>query len=260
MRFLFLVLAIFLVVSCSGRVGIKTIDAEMDIKEASIKTTKVEIHEDAEETINPSLRILYPEEGRLVKNSSIAVRLEAYNFSIVPVGRQAKNYEGHFHVWVDSEKKIVAENSVIFENVASGKHNLTVELVKSNHSSLSPKAAKSLIFDVEIPAAEKINAPQEKFSGGYLREYTIEADDNDFYPNKIRASVGDNVTIRFKFRDHLIYYYGLDVIGPFPDVNYRTGDVQPIDRSFAMREETKIKSFWPSSGVKKAELTVEVEK
>ena len=74
------------------------------------------------------------------------------------------------------------------------------------------------------------------------------------------SKIGDNVTINFRFRDHLIYYAGLDVAGPFPDIKYKLGDEQPISRSFIMLEETIIKSFWPSTGVKKAELTVEVEK
>ena len=80
-----------------------------------------------------------------------------------------------------------------------------------------------------------------------------------FYPNKIRSKIGDNVTISFKFRDPLIYYAGLDVIGPFPDIKYKLGNEQPISRSFIMLEETIIRSFWPSTGVKKAQLTVEVE-
>ena len=74
------------------------------------------------------------------------------------------------------------------------------------------------------------------------------------------SRIGDNVTINFRFRDHLIYYAGLDVIGPFPYINYKIGGEQPISRSFIMRDETIIKSFWPSTGVKKAELIVEVEK
>ena len=76
----------------------------------------------------------------------------------------------------------------------------------------------------------------------------------------LHAKIGDTVAINFKFRNHLIYYAGLDIIGPFPDIKYRLNDEQPIVRNFTMRETTIIKSFWPSSGVKKAEMIVEVEK
>lgn len=254
MKILFLAVVIALVISCSGdEISIKNTEAGNDIKDASIKTTKVEIIEEPEEIkLNPALNIISPIESELIKNSTVIVKLQAVNFNIVPIGVPVKENEGHFHVWLDSEKRITSENIVAFENVYSGRHSVVAELVKSNHSSLSPKVVKSIAFNVEAPEAKQV--------GGYLREYTIEADDRGFYPSKIMSKVGDNVTIQFKFRDHLIYYAGLDVIGPFPDIKYKLGDAQPINRSFIMLEETIIKSFWPSTGVKKAQLIVEVEK
>ncbi|MBI4452541.1 hypothetical protein HY637_03865 [Candidatus Woesearchaeota archaeon] len=250
---------IILAAGCSSSIETKDYGIDKNVNEIVIKTSKIEVAEEPEyERPSPSLRIIFPEEGQLIKNSTVAVKLEAYNFSIVPIEKPVKEYQGHFHVWIDSEKKIVMEDSEIFENIGNGGHTLTAELVKGNHSSLSPKIFKTISFYVDVPVAKK-DAPQP-FSSGYWREYSIEADDNGFYPNKIRAGIGDNVTIYFKFRDFLIYYAGLDLIGPFPDVNYRTGNKQPINRSFIMREEIVIKSFWPSSGVKKAEMIVEVEK
>ncbi len=261
MRILFLFVVIVLVISCSSsKIEIKNTEIVNEITNLSIKTTKVEIYEEIEE-LNPmpSLRILYPNEGQLTKNSTVIVKLGAYNFSIVPIESPVRDNQGHLHVWLDSEKKIVAEDDVAFDNVSSGKHTLVAELVKSNHSSLSPKVIESMTFNVEAPVAKK-DISELTDLGSYLREYTIEADDNDFYPNKILSRIGDNVTIHFKFRDHLIYYAGLDIIGPFTDVKHKRGDEQAISRSFTMREKTIIKSFWPSSGVKKAELIVEVEK
>lgn len=250
---------IALVVSCSGgEIGINDAEADSGIKDVSIKTTKVEVIEEPEEIrLNPALNIISPVESQLIKNSAIVIDLQAENFNIVPIGKPVKDGEGHFHVWLDSEKRVTTENISVFENVYSGRHSIVAELVKSDHSSLSPKVIKSVDFNVELPASEKAEPISAE---GNLREYTIEADDNDFYPDKIRSKIGDNVTISFKFRDHLIYYAGLDVIGPFPDIKYKIGGEQPISRSFIMRDETIIKSFWPSTGVKKAELIVEVEK
>ncbi|MBI2650417.1 hypothetical protein HYX04_03820, partial [Candidatus Woesearchaeota archaeon] len=48
--------------------------------------------------------------------------------------------------------------------------------------------------------------------------------------------------------------------GPFQDINYKLKGEQPITREFTMKDETKITSWWPSSGVKKATLTVEAAK
>lgn len=256
MRILFLIIVIALVVSCSGgKIAIKNTEANHDIKEASIKTTKIVSEEPEEVKLNPELNIISPLESQLIRNLTVIVSLQAVNFNIVPIGMPVKDGEGHFHVWLDSEKKVTAESASAFENVGSGRHSLVAELVKSNHSSLSPRVVKSVNFNVETSIEAKPIS-----TDGDLSEYTIEADDRDFYPNKIRSRIGNNVTISFKFRDALIYYAGLDVIGPFPDIKYKLGDEQPISRSFIMLEETIIKSFWPSTGVKKAELIVEVEK
>ena len=258
MKALFLILVVLLIVSCSGGKIVKT-GADSEVKDVSIKTTKVEIIEEPENIkLAPGLNIISPIESQSVRNSTVIVELQAENFKIVPIGKPVKDNEGHFHVWLDSEKRVTADNISVFENVASGRHSIVAELVKSNHSSLSPKVVKSVNFNVEAPVKESEKG--QKILGGYLREYSIEADDRGFYPSRIRSKVGDNVTIGFKFRDHLIYYAGLDIIGPFPDIKYRLGDEQPINRSFIMREETVIKSFWPSTGVRKAELIVEVEK
>ena len=256
MKALFLAVTLaLLIISCSAdRMEIKSSEAGNGVKDVSIKTTRVEISEESEGVkLSPTLNIISPAESQLIRNSAVTVELQAENFNIVPVGAPVKENEGHFHVWLDSEKRITSENILVFENVGSGRHSIVAELVKSNHSSLSPKVIISVFFSIEAPEAKPIKK-------SYLREYTIEADDNDFYPNRIRSKIGDNVTIQFKFRDPLIYYAGLDVIGPFPDIKYKLGDEQPISRSFIMLEETIIKSFWPSTGVKKAELVVEVEK
>ena len=182
------------------------------------------------------------------------VELKAENFNIVPVGEPVKKNEGHFHVWLDSEKKLGPQSTFTFENVVSGKHSIVAELVKSDHSSLSPKITKTITINVEsdyIP-------PQPVQQQG-VAEFTVEADDRGFYPSAIKAKIGDKVIIHFKFRDDSIYFAGLDVKGPFDDINYKLKGEQPVTREFTMKDETRIVSYWPSSGVKKATLTVEVE-
>jgi hypothetical protein len=60
--------------------------------------------------------------------------------------------------------------------------------------------------------------------------------------------------------DDSIYFAGLDVKGPFEDIKYRMRGEQPITREFTMKDETRITSYWPASGVKKATLVVEIAK
>lgn len=203
----------------------------------------------------PTLNIVSLKDGELIKNSNVSVELQASDFNLVPVGSPVKDSEGHFHAWLDSDKKLGPQTTFTFDNVVSGKHTIVAELVKSDHSSLSPKVAKTITINVE---SAYIPLKPELQQG--TAEFTVEADDSGFYPNRLQAKIGDKVRINFKFRDASIYFAGLDVKGPFPTLQYKLNSQQPLTAEFTMKGETKITSYWPSSGVKKADLIVEVEK
>jgi len=208
-----------------------------------------------EQPKSPVLAIVSPKDGDLIKSSKVIVQVDADNFNIVPVGSPVKEGEGHFHVWLDSERKVTTDRIIAFENAVSGKHTIVAELVKSDHSPLSPRVAKTITINAESDYIPKPAEPQQG-----MAEFIVEADDNGFYPSTIKAKIGDKVKINFNFRDASIYYAGLDVKGPFEDIKYQLKGEQPITREFTMKGETKIISYWPSSGVKKATLIVEVEK
>ena len=204
---------------------------------------------------NSTLVIVSPKDGDLIKSSTVVVELNAEKFDVVPIRYPVKDGEGHFHVWFDSDKKVTTEKIITFENAVSGRHTVVAELVKSDHSSLSPKMTKSITINVESDYVPPKIEPQQGIS-----EFTVEADDNRFYPSKIQAKIGDAVRINFKFRDDSIYFAGLDVKGPFEDIKYKLKGKQPVTREFTMKDETKITSYWPASGIKKADLIVEVAK
>ena len=206
---------------------------------------------------NPILKIISPKDGELIKSSKVTVELEAENFNLVPVGEPVKDGQGHFHAWFDSERKLGPQTAFTFENVVSGKHAIVAELVKSDHSSLSPKVTKSMAINVESDFAPKVEQAQQQAD---ISEFTVEADDNGFYPSTIKAKIGDIVKINFKFRDDSIYFAGLDIKGPFEDIKYKLKGEQPVSREFTMKDETKITSWWPAAGVKKADLIVELAK
>lgn len=235
----------------------ETITVQGIIKKANgqfyLDVIKVTIIE--QQKSEPKLIIVSPKDGELVKGSKIIVELYAEDFKIVPVGDPVKEEEGHFHVWLDSEKRVTTDKLVSFENVVSGKHTIVAELVKSEHSSLSPKVIKMLTINVYSDYIPKLGAQQEG-----LKEFTVEADDNGFYPDKLKVKIGDKVKLSFKFRDSSIYFAGLDIKGPFPDIKYKLKGEQPLTSEFTMKDETRITSYWPASGVKKAVLVVEVEK
>jgi len=206
-----------------------------------------------EPKVDPIITIVSPKDGELIKSSKVTVELKEDNFNIVPVGEPVKEGEGHFHVWLDSEKKVGPDRIVTFENVVSGRHSIVAGLFKSDHSPLSPSVMQTIIINVESDFVPEVEEVLET-----AREFTIEADDDDFYPNKIQAKLGDKVKINFKFRDDTIYFAGLDVKGPFPIIKYKLKGEQPVTAEFILEEKTTINSYWPRSGVKKATLIVEV--
>lgn len=200
------------------------------------------------------MKIISPRDSDLIKSSKVTVELQTENFEIVPIGKSINEGEGHFHVWLDSDKRVTTEKTITFENIVSGKHAIVAELVKSNHSSLIPRVIKTITINVESDYAPKVEQQEN------VKEYAVEADDDGFYPSTLKAKIGDKVKISFKFRDNSIYFAGLDVKGPFQDINYKLKGEQPLTREFTMKAETKITSYWPASGVKKGDLIVEVEK
>ncbi len=209
----------------------------------------------------PSLKIIFPADNDLIKSENVSVVLQAGNFRIVDPGKNLEEGEGHFHVWLDSVMIVTKKNRIIFQKVFSGKRTITAELVNSDHSSLNPKVIQTITINVEsvYSPIKEINSSIKEIKDG-TREFEVEADDNGFYPDKLKAKIGEKVRINFKFRDNSIYYAGMDVKGPFEDIAYKQKDEQPVIREFIMKDETRITSYWPASGVRKGNLIVEIEK
>jgi len=227
-------------------------------KQPASKIPASNIKENAAESIlTPILNIVSPKDNALIKNTTLNVEVQAENFKLAPVGSPVKEGEGHFHVWLDNEKKLGPQTTFTFENVVTGKHTIVAELVQSDHFSLTPKIAKSITINIDSGIDEKQKQVNNQAD---VSEFTVEADDKGFYPNTLQAKIGDKVKINFKFRDDSIYFAGLDVKGPFPTLKYKLKSAQPLTTEFTMNQETKIDSYWPSSGVHKATLTVEVAK
>src|SRR3989344_989302 len=108
---------ILLITSCAQKVKIEPSTSEDAINEPGIRTTKVEVEETIKEQPKvPILTIVSPKDNELIKSSKVTVELQAENFNIVPIGDTVKDGEGHFHVWLDSDKKVTTDKIIIFEN------------------------------------------------------------------------------------------------------------------------------------------------
>jgi hypothetical protein len=91
-----------------------------------------------------------------------------------------------------------------------------------------------------------------------MAEYKIEADDYGFYPAAISVPKGKKVKLYFIVRSTNVYYGGLD----FRSDTFKTSAILPGgvgSVEFAADSSFVISSYWPASGVKKAEFKVEVK-
>lgn len=90
-------------------------------------------------------------------------------------------------------------------------------------------------------------------------EFKVEADDTGFYPqNVLSVAKGSKVVIHFIVREKNVYYGGLD----FRSAKFKTAAVKPGGTTaveFVADDQLLITSYWPASGVRKADLKVEIQ-
>lgn len=94
--------------------------------------------------------------------------------------------------------------------------------------------------------------------GVQTRQFTIEADDAGIYPNMIEVNKGDNVMITFNVRSTNVYYGGLDIkSSQFETGTIMSGSSKTV--TFTADQGFTFSSFWPATGVKKADAQVVVK-
>lgn len=108
---------------------------------------------------SPELVILAPANNGVVNGTDVAVQFEAKNFTIVKSTVPLADYgkrpdlnkpnEGHLHITLDLNPLVVWDQNeaYTFNTVATGTHQLTVELVNNDHSSLTPPLVRTLRFN-----------------------------------------------------------------------------------------------------------------
>jgi hypothetical protein len=104
------------------------------------------------------LVVMAPASGDAVDGSEVVVRFEANEFSIVPstipleeAGQHPevnRPEEGHVHLMLDLGPVVVwnVADPYTFSDVPPGEHQLVVELVNNDHSSLSPAVLQEIRF------------------------------------------------------------------------------------------------------------------
>lgn len=118
---------------------------------------------------SPSLQIISPAEGDTVHGNQVLIKFKADNFTFTDFrgGAVVKPNEGHLHIWLDSGNPVaetalkqISTEPYILDNVPTGSHTVTLELVHSDHTSLSPKVVKNVHFSSVAP--QPATTPTEK--------------------------------------------------------------------------------------------------
>ncbi len=103
-----------------------------------------------------------------------------------------------------------------------------------------------------------VNAPKPQETTPPVKQVVIEADDKGFYPGTaINLKKGEKAYIEFIVRNQSVYYGGLQV----KSIYFDTGKVNKGEKAtvdFTAYDSFTITSYWPASGVKKADLEVVV--
>lgn len=89
----------------------------------------------------PTIRIVEPADGAVVKGPGVDVRVEVSHFTLQPPGSGKKPNAGHIHYWIDNEGDAMfsgpTTKTVVRLLVAPGRHKIRAELVLDDHTSLA---------------------------------------------------------------------------------------------------------------------------
>ena len=137
----------------------------------------------------PVISILSPLDGQTIEENTIVVELLT-NTKLVPSGDNAKEGEGHFHVFLDgTQEQIGARNSFVFENVLHGVHTIRAELHKNDHLPYEGVVKTVMVNVGGLPATIA------------TKQFDITAMKWKFEPSTIEVNQGDVVILKVKSVD-----------------------------------------------------------
>lgn len=72
----------------------------------------------------------------------LQLKISSFTFSLENMGKENRYGEGHVHLYVDGKKVAkIFEQQFVLKEIASGKHDVIVELAHNNHDSYGVKKA-----------------------------------------------------------------------------------------------------------------------
>ncbi len=114
------------------------------------------------QTSAPTLDVTEPKDGAVIKGTDVTVRFNVTGITLVkstvPLSEAGKRPdanrpgEGHVHFMLDLQPLVVWEQNApyTFHNLPPGEHQLMVEVVNNDHSSLAPPVIRQIHFRTEV--------------------------------------------------------------------------------------------------------------
>jgi len=131
MLFIFLILLI----SCK-KIEIKSSEsANIDVKNAYIRTKNIDYNEEKEINMTPTINIISPKDGSIL-NETFSLKVNVTNFKLVPPNWYPQQGQGHIQVWFDDMEFRSSKTEFEFESEGEGEHTIKAELMLSNHTAL----------------------------------------------------------------------------------------------------------------------------
>lgn len=146
----------------------------------------------------------------------------------------------------DVDAEVKPGENVRIESKEAGEFKLTVEAGGQETDVLR------LFIGMAAPPAPPEPAAAPPPPAAPQEEFTIEADDNGFYPEDISVGPNQQVRITFKVREQNVYFGGLDIRSAV----FNTGAIKPGESKtveFTSTQSFGFTSYWPSSNVEKAD-------
>lgn len=129
-------LFILLILAACTKIEIKSSDsANIDIKNAYIRTTDIDYNEEKEINTTPTINIITPKNGDVL-NGTFLVKVNVTNFRLVPTNWYPQQGQGHIQVWFDNMESRSSKPEFIFQNESEGEHTIKAELMLSNNTVL----------------------------------------------------------------------------------------------------------------------------
>ena len=136
MKFLYLIILLILIGSCTQTMEIKTSGAEKVVKDAYIRTTEIDVDKEKQIDTQPKIDIISPKDGEIIKGHRLLIKLNISNFKLVTPDRYPKEGQGHIQVWIDNMEARSSNTDFVFENETNGTHIIKAELMLSNNTVL----------------------------------------------------------------------------------------------------------------------------